>query len=749
MSATAELTLKQAGEALRAGQVEQALTLAQSLADAPQSSVSAAALHIVSLALTRLGRPKEAENLLSRLLKDDPGNTAAWLNLATAQDATGHADDAIVSLTRALKIAPDYAPAHFNLGLLYAKRQDWTQAEAHFSRAASLTSEWLDAHCQRADALIHLNRCAEAQRLLQTVLAQHPTSARGWFLMGQAHQELAQTSQALACYDKAQHLTSDPATLAVTHANLAALLQTQDIDSALQHARRAAQLHPDLPSVQGILASVLLAADQPDAAYQAAQREYTHHGNSPAALSLLAQISGKRCDWRRCEDQLAALMPTLQGENGDVACAAITPVPLLSFLFDPAELQRITRVWTASKFRSLQPATPAMRARYIGQPRPQRLRIGYFSADFHLHATMSLMAGLFEAHDKARFETIGICYGSYGDRSDDAMRSRAKRAFDRFVSVTRRTDPEIVQLAREMDIHIAVDLKGFTEGTRLGAFAERVAPIQMHYLGYPGTLGMSGAIDYLVADRVLIPEASRRFYSEKIIEMPDSYQVNDRQRAIDPVVPSRIELGLPKNAFVFCCFNNNYKITREVFELWLQLLKAKEGSVLWLLADNDTAVRNLKQAARGAWIDPSRIVFAQRAELSRHLARHAQADLFLDTWPVNAHTTASDALWAGVPVLTCMGETFASRVGASLLTACHLPELITRTPQDYLNKAKELAHNPEQLKAIRRKLQDTRLTVPLFDTVRFTRHLEKAYDLAWERLVEGLPPDHITVPPMA
>jgi predicted O-linked N-acetylglucosamine transferase (SPINDLY family) len=326
------------------------------------------------------------------------------------------------------------------------------------------------------------------------------------------------------------------------------------------------------------------------------------------------------------------------------------------------------------------------------------------------------------------------------------MRARVRKTFDRFITVAGKTDPEIAQLAREMGLHIAVDLKGFTLSNRLGVFSFRAAPIQMHYIGYPGTLGMPGVIDYQIADRVLVPVQARPFYTEKIIELPDSYQVNDRQRVIDPVVPSRAELGLPDDAFVFCCFNNNYKITRDVFGLWMQLLKEKEGSVLWLLADNDAAARNLKQAARDAGIDSDRLIFAQRADLPQHLARHAQADLFLDTLPYNAHTTASDALWAGLPVLTRMGETFASRVGASLLMACNLPELITRTPQEYLERARELAHDPQQLKAIRQKLQDTRLQVPLFDTERFTRHIERAYDLAWERFAQGLPPDHITVP---
>jgi len=749
MSTLSQQTLKQARAALYAGQFAQVLALAQPLADDPQPEVAAAAGQIMSIALAQLGRSEEAEKCLRRLLDRDPNNASVWVNLATTQETAGRTDAAIASLTQALQIDPGRASAHFNLGLLSVKQQDWGQAEVSFAHAIELEPERPESYCRRAEALIRLNRCAEALQVLQALLKRYPRLALGWSLMGNAHQKLEQTSQALACYRKAQTCTDNPAALAANHVNMALLLKPHDMGLALQHARRAAELQPDLPYMQALLASLLADSGQLDEAYQIARREHERHGNGPFALSLLMKACSEHCDWGMYDDYWAALKQALQGQADDATLAFINPFLLLRLPFDLAELQRITQAHTAATLTSPQPVSPEMKARHIGKPRPQRLRIGYFSADFHNHATMYLMAGLFEAHDASRFETIGICHGSYGDKPDDAMRTRAKQAFGQFVSVAGKTDSEIVQLARAMDVHIAVDLKGFTEGYRLGAFVQRVAPVQMHYLGYPGTLGMPGAIDYLVADRVLIPEASRQFYTEKIIELPDSYQVNDRQRAIDPVVPSRAELGLPENAFVFCCFNNHYKITREVFGLWMALLQGKPESVLWLLTDNDVVTRNLKQAARDAGIDPSRIVFAQRAELSQHLARHARADLFLDTWPYNAHTTASDALWAGLPVLTCMGQTFAARVGASLLTACNLPELITRTPREYADRARELAHDPRQLEAIRRKLQDTRLTVPLFDTERFTRHLEQAYDLAWERFAQGLPPAHITVPPRA
>ena len=745
----AEKIIKQAGAALYAGQFDQALALAQPLADASQAGVSVTALQIMSLALTRLGRPDAAEEVSRRLLKRDPGNAAAWANLSAAQEAADRIDQAIDSLTRALQIDPKRAPLHLNLGRLHVKRQDWAQAELSFARAIDLAPERPEPYCQRAEALIDLNRCIEAQRVLEAVLKQHPSLARGWCLLGAAHQKLGQTQQALACYRKAEELSeADPLTQAAAHASMATLIKDQNLALALEHARRAVELQPDLPGVQSRLAGLLMEGGQYDEAREIAQRVLARHGNDPFMRWVLTWVSAKQCDWRMCDDQLSALKKTLHEENNAAFWATFNPFGLLCFQFDLAELRQVTEAFVG-QFGLPQPMTPEMRALHIGQPRPQKLRIGYFSADFHNHATMYLMAGMFDAHDRSRFETIGICYGVFASElPDDLMRQRAKRTFDRFISVAGKTASEIAQLARDLDIHIAVDLKGFTRGNRLDAFVQRVAPIQMHYLGYPGTLGMSKVIDYLIADRVLIPESSRPFYAEKIIELPDSYQVNDRQRAIAPVVPSRAELGLPQDGFVFCCFNNNFKITSDLFQLWMQLLQARPGSVLWLFEDNATAAANLRAAAIAAGVDANRLIFAQRAPLPEHLARHAQADLFLDTLYYNAHTTASDALWAGLPVLTCAGQTFASRVAASLLTACGLPELITHSHREYLDLALALAlsADPTRLKALRQRLQSTRLQVPLFDTERFTRHIERAYDLAWDRFQRGLPPDHIVVP---
>jgi predicted O-linked N-acetylglucosamine transferase (SPINDLY family) len=314
-------------------------------------------------------------------------------------------------------------------------------------------------------------------------------------------------------------------------------------------------------------------------------------------------------------------------------------------------------------------------------------------------------------------------------------------------------DRQIAELSRSLEIDIAVDLKGFTRDHRAGIFSHRAAPIQVNYLGYPGTMA-ADYIDYLIADPTIIPESSRDHYTEKIVCLPDSYQPNDRRRLISTAPRSRTDEGIPDAAFVFCCFNNTYKITPAVFDLWMRILARVDASVLWLLEENPATIANLRAQAARRNIAPQRLIFARTLPLPEHLARHALADLFLDTLPYNAHTTASDALWTGLPILTRTGETFAGRVAASLLRAMALPEsdliqLIATTESDYEQRAVALAHSPARLQSLRRRLQQSRLTAPLFDTPAFTLHLEAAYTAIYDRYHAALPPDHIDIPRIA
>jgi len=349
--------------------------------------------------------------------------------------------------------------------------------------------------------------------------------------------------------------------------------------------------------------------------------------------------------------------------------------------------------------------------------------------DFREHPVARLIVELIERHDREGFEVYGF---SFGINTDDPMRRRLEKAFDKFLDVSSLSERQIADMSCELEVDIAVDLGGYTQDSRPQIFAYRAAPIQINYLGYPGTMG-APHIDYLMADPILIPTDSQGAYSEKVIYLPNCYQPNDSGRKVSSRVYSRRELGLPEEGFVFCCFNNNWKILPNLFDCWMRILRSVEGSVLWLFEDNPTAAKNLCKEAQSREIDPGRLVFAQAMANSEHLARYRCADLFLDTFPYNAHTTASDALWVGVPLLTLQGQSFASRVASSLLVNVGIPELITSTLQDYEAMAIELANNAERLGELKRRLSENRSTAPLFDTQLLTQHIESAYKTAYDR----------------
>ena len=448
-------------------------------------------------------------------------------------------------------------------------------------------------------------------------------------------------------------------------------------------------------------------------------------------LGYLLHTKMKICSWSGLAESLEDISKKM------VANEKVTnPFPLLALNDDTFLHKKSSEIYIQSRYPFNLVLEPIAK-----RPQSQKIRVGYFSADFHNHATGYLMAELFELHDKSQFELVAF---SFGPIANDEMRQRLLKSFDQFIEVGRKSDVEVAKLSRNLNIDIAVDLKGFTQDARTGIFSHRAGPIQVNYLGYPGTLG-ADYMDYIIADKTLIPPQSQQSYSEKVVYLPNSYQVNDRQRIISDKQFKRLELGLPENGFVFCCFNNSYKILPVTFDGWLRILRAVEGSVLWLLQDNSWAAENLKKEAEKQGIAPDRLVFAERLSLPEHLARHRQADLFLDTLPCNAHTTTSDALWAGLPVLTLMGGSFASRVAASLLNAIGLPELITNTQEQYVALAIELAINPKKLENIKLKLANNRLIAPLFDTPLFTKNLESAYVKMMERYQTDLEPGHIAI----
>jgi predicted O-linked N-acetylglucosamine transferase (SPINDLY family) len=435
------------------------------------------------------------------------------------------------------------------------------------------------------------------------------------------------------------------------------------------------------------------------------------------------------CEWSGLDTHLASLRAMLLAGKD-----AATPFIVIALMDSPQLQLRAARNWARRM--------PAQRPHFARAPGRERVRVGYFSADFHNHPVPALTVGMFEHHDRRRFEIIAM---SYGPEKADDMRARLRNGCDRFIDVRGLGDAEIAQASRDLGIDIAIDLQGFTENQRPAIFAHRAAPVQAGYLGYPGTTGAEFT-DYLIADRVLIPKVSRAHYTEKIVYLPHSYQANDGRRSIAEREFSRLELGLPERGFVYCCFNNAYKIMPQTFDVWMRILRRVPTSVLWYAPSGDTADTNLRREAGARGVNPERLIRALRLPLlSEHLARHRAADLFLDTLPFNAHTTASDALWAGLPVLTRIGESLAARVAASLLRALGLEELITSSEADYEEQAVALASDPLRLAQIRQQLAAARLSAPLFDTERFTRYMESAYLQMFDQWCRGLAPEDIAV----
>jgi predicted O-linked N-acetylglucosamine transferase (SPINDLY family) len=404
-------------------------------------------------------------------------------------------------------------------------------------------------------------------------------------------------------------------------------------------------------------------------------------------------------------------------------------------LIDDPYLQLIAAKYYSKKFSGIKKINPS-----LGE-KNKKIRIGYFSADFFNHATCILIAELFELHDKNNFEIYGF---SFGPNINDAMTDRIKENFDHFNDVRDLTDEGIANLARDFKIDIAIDLKGYTKDCRAGIFKFSPAPVTVNYLGYPGTMANPN-VQYIIADETLIPVENQKFYSEKIAYMPHSYQINDSKRKVADHPFTREEFGLPTSGFVFCSFNNIYKLNPQVFDSWVNILKKVEGSVIWLLVENELSTANLRKEAEKRGVAADRLIFAKRLDNSYHLARSKLADLFLDTWPCNAHTTASDALWAGLPILTLIGESFASRVCASLLNAIGLSEMVVKNINDYESLAIELALNKEKLYQIKGKLIKNKKGCALFDTKNFVKNLENIYQQIHFRHIEGLPPEHIYI----
>jgi protein O-GlcNAc transferase len=680
--------------------------------------------------LRELKRFEEALESYERALQIKPDYAEAHNNRGATLQELKRFEDALGSYARALKIKPDYAEAHNNRGVALQELKRFEEALDSYARALKINPDYAEAHNNRGNTLRELKRFEEAldshARAIEADDHAEAHNNRGITL-----QELKRFEEALDSYARALKIKPD---YAEAYNNRGATLQElRRVDEALDSYARALKIKPNYSEAHNNRGNTLRDLKRFEEALDSYERALTIQSNGDWLYGTWLHAKMQLCNWSNFEPQIAALAAGIER-----AGKTTLPFSVLA-LIDCLTLQRqAAETWVREKYPPSRILPPLGKRR-----RGEKIRIGYYSADYHGHATAYLIAELFERHDKKRFELLAFSYGS--DERDD-MRMRLSAAFAQFLDVRMKSDIEVARISRELGIDIAVDLKGFTQDARTGIFSCRAAPIQVNYLGYPGTMGAS-YIDYIIADQVLIPQNSRQQYSERIVYLPHSYQANDSKRRIADKEFVRAELGLPATGFVFCCFNNNYKITPGTFDSWMRILKQVEGSVLWLLVDNETAALNLRREARARDVDAGRLIFAARMALPEHLARHRAADLFIDTLPCNAHTTASDALWAGLPVLTRTGESFAARVAASLLYAIGLPELVTTTQEQYESTAIELAGDPGRLAEFKDRLHRNRLTMPLFDTERFTRHVENAYTQMYERYQADLSPEHIYIAP--
>ena len=665
----------------------------QVLATTPNDS---AALHLLGVTLHQQGRSEEAVASIERALAIDANDAAAHSNLSLALRDLKRFDEALASLDRAIAIAPGLAQSWNNRGnVLRAMKRDREALES-YDRAIACKPDHALAHRNRADVLLDLNRPREALDAIDRALRTRADDAQSWNLRGVALGDLGDHVGALASFERA--LALEPG-LAEARFNRG---------SALIDLRRYAD-----------------AADALCGLAEAAPRHPFVRGQALHAKMLA-------CEWHGLEAFAASVLNDVREGR-----PSAEPFGLQAIATSPADLARCAQIFSALRF----PAAPAVwKGERYGH---DRIRIGYVSGEFREQATAILTARLYELHDRTRFSLHAF---DNGTTDDSPLRRRIENAFDEVVPIASISDDTAAQRVREREIDILVDLNGYFGRFRQGLFARRPAPVQVNYLGFPGTLG-SRCYDYLIADRHVIPAADDRHYVERIVRLPDTYQPNDPTRAIASEGPSRREAGLPDDAFVFCCFNNNYKITPHVFAVWLRLLREIEGSVLWLLEDNADAVGNLRRACVQHGVDARRLVFAPRVPPDAHLARHRLADLFVDTLPYGAHTTASDALWAGLPLVTVHGTTFPGRVAAGLLHAADLPELITRDLDHYAALSLALARDPSRLRALRDRLVSHRHRCPLFDTDRHRRHLESAFATMHRRSEEGAPPVSFDVAP--
>ena len=677
-----------AEELAKRGEYARALTEIDVLM--PRFPTSFAVLSLAVLVTARLQGPAAAEKYAHQAVMHHPHMAAAHFNLGITLRAQGKIDEALIAYGKAVELNAKLDVAHYHRGLMLEQKGDVNGAINAFDRVIQLDPDHADAHFHRGSCLTLKGEHKAAIEAYSEVVRLRPNAAEAHNNRGVVYLSLMELDAAVAALENAIRLKPD---FAAAYDNLGTVLAGKEcFPDAVRAFDKATALDPNLISA-------------------AAQKLF---------------IQARICDFT-----------STPGVSAETVGDEVTPFWVMSLQDSPErQLRRAAYQWKR-RVGAIRPLPlPARRS-----CRPDRIRVGYFSSDIHEHATLYLTLGLFREHDRSRFD---IFVYSYGLGKEGASREKLMQAGVGFHDIEPLSAGETVSFVRSHDLDIAIDLKGYTSGTRSELFGYRLAPIQVGYLGYPGTMG-TDAMDYIVADSTVIPSELRQYYSESILYLPHTYQPTDNRREIANTSTSRADFGLPEDAFVFCCFNNSYKITAEEFDIWMRVMSRVDGSVLWMISSSIWMEENLRMEAACRGIEPHRLIFSEKIPQAEHLARHRHADLFLDTFNYNAHTTASDALWTSLPLVTRTGRQFSARVAASLLKAMGLPELVTATNQEYEDRILDLATRPLELQEIRKRLEQNRLKQPLFDTVRYTRNFEAGLQLAYDRYFAGEGPCDISV----
>jgi protein O-GlcNAc transferase len=723
-----EALLQNAWRLHQAGKLPEAARLyADVLRGNPRNFDALYQLAIIYLASRKFA---DAERLFAVAVQINSQSPDLFYNRGCALQGLDRNTDALAAFAHALAMKPDFTEARNNRGVALLALNRYREALACFDRVAAEKPGIAMVHNNRALALLGLQEFEPALAAAGIALEIDPENAVALCHHGAALAALGRHQAALADFDMALSINPDYVE-AHTHRGIALAVLGRHEEAVASYSK-GLSLRPGDIDILYNRSTSLCALRRFEETILDCKQVLRFDPQFKYARGNLLHSRLQCCDWRGLEEEKAMIASGLKASS-----RVLRPLQNVALSRVGGALMQSARIWTAHE------CPPSEKPLWRGERyRHERIRIAYVSADFRLHPVATLSAGVFEHHDRSRFETIAI---SLGGDDGMGMRERMQNAFEQFIDVRHRSDEEIAKHLRDMEVDIAVDMMGFTENAQTTIFARRPAGLQVNYLGYPGTMG-APYMDYILADRIVIPEPHQADYDEKIVYLPDTYMPNDGTRQIAERTPTRLEAGLPDSGFVFASFNNLYKITPEIFALWMRLLAKVEDSVLWLSQANPAAIRNLKREAEDRGIVGERIMFAPFVRApDEHLARLRLADLFLDTLPYNAHATACDALWAGIPVVTLTGSSFAGRVGTSLLSAIGLPELIADTPAAYECIALNLARDPLLLARIKGKLARNRDTQPLFDTPRYTRNLESAYSVMWRRHQNGDPPASFAV----